>query len=260
MDKRVELAERAVAAADKEVESAQKALDAEIEARNNGYANNVETAQKELDLAKKNQAKALKEQQKAQKAQEAIDTATQVSSLVTAVAKIWAATAVQPWLAASLTALMFASFIAAKIKAAQVTKANASESYGEGTVELLSGGSHQSGRDVDLGYTPDGRRRRAEGGEFFAVINKRNSRRYRHVVPNVIRSLNNGTFEQQYGRAFDINRTENTFNSGYESPDLRDLQDDVRAIRDQNKRRIYTDAAGNTVIVFRNSKRTIKKS
>ena len=48
-------AEAAVNSANAQVEAAQRTLDAEIEARNAGYANEVETAQKELDLAKKNQ-------------------------------------------------------------------------------------------------------------------------------------------------------------------------------------------------------------
>lgn len=46
-------------------------------------------AQKELDMAKKNQEKALKEQQKAQKAQAAIQTIQQIENLVTASALIW---------------------------------------------------------------------------------------------------------------------------------------------------------------------------
>ena len=47
--------EAAVATAEKRVEAAQKAYDAEIEARNNGYANNVATAKKELQQEKRNQ-------------------------------------------------------------------------------------------------------------------------------------------------------------------------------------------------------------
>ena len=95
---------------------------------------------------------------------------------------------------------MWGSFAAAKIKAYQVTKP-ATEQYGDGTVELLQGGSHASGHDIDLGTKPNGTRRRAEGGEFFAVINKRNSRRFRDVIPDVINSFNDGTFADRYQRA-----------------------------------------------------------
>ena len=196
-------ADAALNAANAQVDSAQKTLDAEIEARNAGYANEVLTAQKELDLAKKNQEKALKEKEKAQKAQLALDAVTQASSLVTASANLWASlspiTPIGPALAVAAIAAMWASFAFAKIKAAQV--AGQSESYGQGTVELLQGGSHASGHDIDLGTKPDGTRRRAEGGEYFAVINKRNSRRYGHIIPDVINAFNDGTFADKYQRA-----------------------------------------------------------
>lgn len=201
MDAVVRAAERKVEIANGEVENAKRVLDAELEARSKGYASNVAEAQKELEMAKKNQQKALQEQRRAQKAQQDIDTAVQTSSLITATANIWKSfSGTGPWgIAAAIAAIatMWGSFTAAKIKAAQVTKSS-EEEYGEGTVELLQGGSHQSGRDVDLGTKPDGTRRRAEGGEFFAVINKRNSRKYRREIPKVINSLNDGTFAQKY--------------------------------------------------------------
>lgn len=85
-----ESANKAVELANREVQSTQARLNAEIEARNKGYANDVASAQKELALAKRTQEKALKEQQKAQKAQQAIQTIQQIGDLVTASAKIWA--------------------------------------------------------------------------------------------------------------------------------------------------------------------------
>lgn len=162
---KVDAANRAVEAAQKEVESAQTALDAELQARANGYASNVAYAQKELEDAKKNEQKALKEQQKAQRQQQAINTAQQISSLVTATALIWRQLGI--WGAIPAIAVMWGSFAASKIKAAQMAKNSGTETYGEGTVELLQGGSHQSGNDIDLGQKPDGTRRRAEGGEFL---------------------------------------------------------------------------------------------
>ena len=174
MDAVVQAADKKRELADQEVERAQSVLEKEIEARNNGYANEVETARKELENAKKNQQKAIEEQRKAQKAQAAIQALEQIGNLVSATALIWKQVGF-PW-AIPAIAIMWGSFAAAKIKAAQLTKQN-TEAYGEGTVELLQGGSHQSGNDIDLGRKPNGTRRRAEGGEFFAVINKRNSRR-----------------------------------------------------------------------------------
>lgn len=258
LDAKVQAADAAVSAADKEVDASQRRLDAELEARANGYANNVAMAQKELDQAKKNQEKALKEQQKAQKAQAAIQTIQQIGNLVTASALIWSQLGFP--FAIPAIAIMWGSFAAAKIKAAQLSKsanAGGSESYGDGTVELLAGGSHQSGDDVDLGTKPDGTRRRAEGGEFFAVINKRNSRRFRRLIPDVINSLNRGTFPQKYLNAYNTDGINVTVQQN-NAPDLRDLKDDVREIKEQNRRRRYVDGNGNVIEVYKNLTRKIK--
>ena len=258
LDAKVQAADAAVSADDKEVDASQRRLDAELEARANGYANNVAMAQKELDQAKKNQEKALKEQQKAQKAQAAIQTIQQIGNLVTASALIWSQLGFP--FAIPAIAIMWGSFAAAKIKAAQLSKsanAGGSESYGDGTVELLAGGSHQSGDDVDLGTKPDGTRRRAEGGEFFAVINKRNSRRFRRLIPDVINSLNRGTFPQKYLNAYNTDGVNVTVQQN-NAPDLRDLKDDVREIKEQNRRRRYVDGNGNVIEVYKNLTRKIK--
>ena len=254
-------ADAAVNAANAQVDAAQKTLDAEIEARNAGYANEVTTAQKELALAKKNQEQALKEKQKAQKAQLAIDSITQASSLITASANIWSALGgipyVGPALAVAAIATMWATFAAAKVKAYQVSQQQ-TEEYGDGTVELLQGGSHASGHDIDLGTKRDGTRRRAEGGEFFAVINKRNSRRFRDVIPDVINSFNNGTFADRYQRA-------NAAMAGYAvgmigggTTDVSGLERDVAAIRKQGDQIQYVDGQGNTIIRYKNLTRKIK--
>ena len=258
LDAKVQAADAAVSAADKEVDASQRRLDAELEARANGYANNVAMAQKELDQAKKNQEKALKEQQKAQKAQQAIQTIQQIGNLVTASALIWSQLGFP--FAIPAIAIMWGSFAASKIKAAQLSKsanAGGSESYGDGTVEMLAGGSHQSGDDVDLGTKPDGTRRRAEGGEFFAVINKRNSRRFRRLIPDVINSLNRGTFPQKYLNAYNTDGINVTVQQN-NAPDLRDLKDDVREIKEQNRRRRYVDGNGNVIEVYKNLTRKIK--
>ena len=254
-------ADAALNAANAQVDAAQKTLDAEIEARNAGYANDVETAQKELALAKKTQEQATKDKQKAQKAQLAIDSITQASSLITASANIWSALGgipyVGPALAVAAIATMWATFAAAKVKAFQVSQQQASEQYGDGTVELLQGGSHASGNDIDLGTKRDGTRRRAEGGEFFAVINKRNSRRFRDVIPDVINSFNNGTFADRYQRA-------NAAMAGLAvgmiggTTDVSGLERDVAAIRKQGDYTQYNDGKGNVIYKYKNLTRKVK--
>lgn len=206
MDAEVELAEQAVEAAEARVEAAQKAYDAEVEARNNGYANNVATAKKELEQEKKNQQEKQKMLQAAQKRQEAMNTVTQASSLVTASANLWSSFSsipiVGPALALAAIATMWTSFAVAKIKAKQVT-ASQSDEYGEGGLEFLEGGSHASGDDIDLGVKNKKKRRmRAEGGEALAIISKKRTRKYKKILPDVINSLNKGTFEDKYLNAF----------------------------------------------------------
>ena len=196
-DYKLQLAQRGVEQANLEVEAAQNALNSEREARAAGYANNVAMAEKELAAAKQNQRKALKQEQDAQKAQQKIATVEQAVNMVTASSKILSQFGM-PW-AIPVLALMWGTFIGSKIKAKQLT----SEQYGEGTVELLEGGSHQSGNDIDLGTKKDGTRRRAEGGEFFAVINRRSSRKYRKEIPQLINALNNDTFADKYMHAYD---------------------------------------------------------
>lgn len=252
---RIDAAEAAVEQAEKEVDASRKFLEYELEARANGYANQVETAQKELELNKKKEEEAIKEKKKAQEAQDRINTLTQISSLITATANIWSALGgipiVGPALAIAGIAAMWGSFAFSKIKAAQIAK----ESYGEGTVELLQGGSHQSGHDVDLGTKPDGTRRRAEGGEFFAVINKRNSRRYRDVIPDVIKSFNDGTFASKYLGAY--NQLGNFAMATAPATDVSRLERDVEAIKKQNETRVYVDAKGNTIISYKNLTRKL---
>ena len=262
MDAEVELAEQAVEAAEARVEAAQKAYDAEVEARNNGYANNVATAKKELEQEKKNQQEKQKMLQAAQKRQEAMNTVTQASSLVTASANLWSSFSsipfVGPALALAAIATMWTSFAVAKIKAKQVT-ASQSEEYGEGGLEFLEGGSHASGNDIDLGVENKKKRRmKAEGGEALAIINKQKTRKYRKILPDVIDSFNKGTFEDKYLNAFGNSDKLNISLNSNNNMDLSKIEDDVRSIRKQNETRYYTMPDGTVIMQHRNVKRIIK--
>ena len=203
MDKRIEMAEIAVEQAEKEANAAKTALDYEQQARANGYANNVELARKEYEEKLALQQQAVAEQKRLQKIQDSINTAQQISSLVTATANLWSAYSgipmVGPALAIAATALMWGSFLAAKVQAANVA---GTVTHGEGMAEYLNyGGSHESGNDIDFGHTRDGRRRRVERGEVVGVIKKDSVDKYgADAVLNVIKSLNGGTFEKDYSK------------------------------------------------------------
>ena len=262
-DAEVEAAEQAVAAAEKRVEAAQSAYDAEIEGRNNGYANNVATAKKELQQEKKNQAQKEKLLEEAQRRQEAINTVIQASSLVTASANLWSSFSsipiIGPALAMAAIATMWTSFAVAKVKAAQVTKAS-QEEYGEGGFEILEGGSHASGNDIDLQTKNSrGKNMRAEGGEAMAIINKRSTRKYRRVLPALVDSINKGTFEEKFSRAFETGDELAQQNIVYQHLiDLSQIEDDVKAIKKNSEKQYYMLPDGTYIEKTRNVTRHIQ--
>lgn len=201
MDKRIEMAEVAVEQAEKEANAAKTALDYEMQARANGYANNVQLARKEYEEKLAMEKQAIAERQRLEKIQESINTAQQIGSLVTATANLWSGYSeipiVGPALAIAATALMWGSFIAAKVQAANLAN---QKTYGQGMEEYIDyGGSHASGHDVDFGRDKNGVQRKVERGEVIGVIRKDKVQKYGvDGVLNILRSLNNGTFEKDY--------------------------------------------------------------
>ena len=252
----VDAAQKAVEAAQERVDAFQSAYDAEIEARNNGYANSVATAKAELEQEKKKQEEKQKLLEVAQRNQARIDSAMQTSSLVTATANLWASYSKLGPLGQALTiaaiAAMWGSFGAAKIKAKNVT----SQEYGEGGLEFLEGGSHASGNDIDLGAVNSrGRRMRAEGGEAMAIINKKNTRKYKALLPGIVDSLNAGNFEEKYLSS--LNTSGISFSVNSASIDISKIEDDVADIKKQNETKYYT-ADGYLIVQRKNVKRIIK--
>lgn len=258
----IDVAQAAVEAAEERVSAAQSAYEAELEARNNGYANNVETARKELEEERRNQEKKQKILEEAQRRQEAINTITQASSLITAAAQIWSSMSgipvVGPALAIAAIAAMFGSFAVAKIKAAQVTS---SATYGEGGLEILEGGSHASGNDIDL-HTKNskGKNMRAEGGEAMAIINKRSTKKYKDILPDIVQSLNDGTFQNKFSNAFNQNTILPQMQvRPIASVDLSNIEDDLSYMREQSDRRVTVLADGTMIIQKKGFKRIVHK-
>ena len=251
VDAEVEMSKQIVEAAEVRVEAAQKAYDAEIEARNNGYANNVATARKELEQEKKNQQEKQKMLEAAQRRQESLNSITQASSLITASANLWSSFSsipiVGPALALAAIATMWTSFATAKVKAKQVT-ASQSDEYGEGGLEFLEGGSHASGNDIDLGVKNKKKHRmKAEGGEALAIINKNKTRKYRKILPDVINSLNKGIFEDKYANAFNRDADADIF-INQSNADLHKIESSLDKIIKQNGEKIFVDGQGRTII------------
>ena len=198
MDARKAAADQAKELADDEVSAAEQALNREIELRNQGYANDVALRERELADAKKAQKKALEMQQKAKVEELAINTAMEASSMAVAIANLFKQFPL--YVAIPLTGVLLGAWGAARASAFSQIR---SKKFREGGVMLLEGGSHESGHDVNLGIGPDGSNLRAEGGEYFAVINKRNSRRYGREIPGIVNALNSGVFEDRYIKTSD---------------------------------------------------------
>lgn len=197
MDARKAAADQAKELADDEVSAAEQALNREIELRNQGYANDVALRERELADAKERQKKALEMQKKAKEEELALNTAMEASNMAVAIANLFKQFG---YWAIPMAAVMLGAWGSAKISALNQIR---STKYREGGVMLLEGGSHESGHDVNLGIGPDGSNLRAEGGEYFAVINKRNSRRYGREIPGIVNALNSGVFEDRYIKTSD---------------------------------------------------------
>ncbi len=112
--------------------------------------------------------------------------------MITASAKIWG-TFGNPFIAIPMIALMWGSFIASKVRANQL----ASQEFGDGGLEILGGGTHASGNDTVIGYN-NGYQLKGEKNEAVAVINSKNTSKYRNVLPDIVDSLNRGVFEEMF--------------------------------------------------------------
>lgn len=259
-----EMAEAAVKAAEAQVSAAERVYEAELNAYENGYANNVEFARKELELRRNQLAEAQAEQEKYARMQEQVDSLTQISSMITAAANLFKSTSgagpIGVAVAVAAIAAMFASFAAAKIQARQL--AGASKQYGEGGTEYIDyGNSHASGHDVDFGTMPDGRPRRIERGETVAVINARQTSKYGYsTVSDIIDSINKGEFVERYMTAFSGADGEFTMNmsSSFDSPYLSDISRDLKAIRKGGEYSESVMADGSRIVRYKNYTRRIR--
>lgn len=247
---RLDAANAAVQAADSEIASAERLLQAEIASRNAGFANNVETQKQELALAKANQKKALAEQEKAKKAQLAIQTIEQGANLITASTKIFAQVG-YPF-AIPLIAAMFGTFIAAKAKAFKLAKTT----FGDGGMEIIGGGSHASGNDTYLGFASGGKPAYAERGEAHFIVPTNQTKKYRSILPHISDSLRNGTFETQFMRLNSGHRTDNNINLQQVSVNTSGMESELSQIRQNGEVNYYTNSDGKLVERYKNRTRT----
>lgn len=233
LEKRKEIAGQLVQQANNEVAAAQRSLQAEIESRNAGFANNEQLARQELDAAKKRQKEALNEQKKAQQEAQRLQTIEQAGNLVTAATGIWA----QLKFPAALPAIgiMFASYLAAKIKANQLTK----KKFGKGTYQEINwGASHESGNDIDIGLTRDGRQMMTvEKNESFAVFNKRAVKKHGSKLKQLVEQINTGQFKGWGETVSDAANTPILNIQSSNNTDTQKMEEHLKAISDNTGRK-----------------------
>ena len=138
---------------------------------------------------------------------------------------------------------MWGSFLAAKAKAAEVSK------YGEGDVQLVGGGSHASGHDTLLGYSLQGKEMRVENGEVVGIIPRRSVKRLgEQNVLNTMRALRDGTFEANAVKMMDINRNAgNIMIAAQGKVDLSKVERSLNNIDRRGETQTYVDAQGNII-------------
>jgi len=171
--------------ADRKVAAAEENLNRQIALQNANQANNVAGAQAELALAKKTQEEALRQRQKFQKTELALNTALEASNLGVAIAKTLAAGLGVAGI--GLVALMLGAFAAAKIKAFQLVN---KKTFRKGGFEMIGGGSHESGRDTNVGGN-----NYAERNESVGIFTAKATRKYKPTLKALVNAANKGTLE-----------------------------------------------------------------
>ena len=244
IDAYMELAQAKIDAAQAGVDAAQEAYEKEKALMEAGYANNIQLAWQELEQQKAIQREAEAEQRRMQQIQESINTATQASNLITAISEILKNTALNPILSGALITTMIGSFIASRVMAHSVV---ASE-YGDGHVELLDyGGSHASGNDMPLATDKQGRQRRVERGEAFAVFNKRAVQKHGYSkIKDIVDSINRGRYEN---RAMATVERDVELGMMYtdRSVNLSNIEGSLAKVVENTAKRTYIDQNGNLV-------------
>lgn len=207
----------------REIEDAIDGVEQEIERERDlyeqGYANNLEAREADLQSLKDQKRQEQEELRKAQqtrakiaKAEFAIDTISQLNNLITASSSIfkWASKIpiIGTGLAIGLIATMFTAFAAAKVKAFQlIGQTTGGQSFRQGLREgklSLSGPSHGQGGFGLFNSRTGERIAEFEDGEDVYVLNRDQKRKYANIMDALIRDAQgygsiDSTLEGYYG-------------------------------------------------------------
>lgn len=252
----VELANAKAEAAAEATEAAQEEYDKEKALLEAGYASRVEATWAEYQEKKAAQEKAEEDAKAAAKAQQQLNEAEAMGSLIVASANIWKTFSKIPTvgvpLALAALATMWGSFIQAKVKAAEVSK------YGEGGFEVLEGGSHASGHDIDLGVkNRRGRRMRAEGQEGLGIFSRRAMEHYgANNIEAMVNSVNRLEFEGNAAKRMSLERSVGMAVLSAPRTDLHNVESDLHKLVAYGARSIHHNPDGTVVETRKNARIT----
>lgn len=248
---RTKIAQQNVTQANEDISVAEQVLQREIEAERAGEANKVETAQRELILAKTNQKKALEEQRKSQRAEIALQSVTQASNLVTASTKIFAQLGFP--FAIPAIGLMWGSFIASKARALSLTKSPRSK----GGLDIIGNGTHASGNDTYLGFSDSKGPVHAERGEAHLTLRPSRTRQYKNVLPEIWNSLDRGTFLTDFSNQTNYSNDIPVFSNHQTTVvDTSGMESKLDELIGQNEERYHKNSNGEMVRSYKNLKQT----
>lgn len=208
----------------------QRTIDQEIEARDKGYANNVEGKKKELEKLQAERDKAFEKEKKVAEAQRKLNEVIQVSNLITASAQIFNTYSLIPGgtiLAISLIALMLGAYIKAKVDAKKYA------SLGEGgsgnKTGIITGKKHSQGGENFLDHVE------VESGESWGVLAANKVPKYGQAFHSIVKAMNEGRLElRPHFKMPQSNNTVIVNNDNKRMQSLENAMRDVeRAIKDQ---------------------------
>jgi len=182
----LEMAKKITETANERIKAKDEELKAEQELQKEGLANNVLMRELELEKLTEQRNKALAEEEKIKKKQRQLETLEQTGALITASANIWKSNSIlgplAPVLSIATIAAMWASFIASKAKAKELTK------FEHGGHGILGGERHAFGGTYIDGIGE------GEKGEYFGIISRPMTAKYKPILPLIFDSLNKGLF------------------------------------------------------------------
>jgi TP901 family phage tail tape measure protein len=182
--------DKIVSEIERQLTTAQNALQTELKLAEQGYANNVSLKQKEIADLEKMRAKAIREQEQAAKTQLHIDSLTQASNLITAATQIFKEGSkfglAGVLLSIGAVATIFSQMQKYKLQAREFSV----KKYERGGYQVLGGERHSRG-GTSLGVLGE-----AEKGEGVGILSRRATGKYGGMFKEFVEAANRNKLDK----------------------------------------------------------------